>query len=133
MAERVVASADPIALAVATDATQYDPELARKAAAYLDEQRLLVKLQVKHFDEERRLAVAAAKRKRYAEWIRNGLATFVAGLAGIVVIAAGVMVSTGSIRCNPERTSLGPRIPIATILRADVVIMAARRAWSIGW
>ena len=91
-AEPVVAGSDAVALAVAMDAARYDPELARKAGNYLDEHHLLVTLQAKHFDEERRLAIAAAKRKRYADRIRNGLATFVAGVAGIVVIAAGVMV-----------------------------------------
>jgi hypothetical protein len=72
-AEPVVAGSDAVALAVAMDAARYDPELARKAGNYLDEQHLLVKLQAKHFDEERRLAIAAAKRKRYADRIRGGL------------------------------------------------------------
>ena len=66
-----VVGADPVALAVATDAAKYDPELARKAGDYLDEQQSLVRLQVKHFDEEHELAIAAAKRKRFADRVRN--------------------------------------------------------------
>jgi tetratricopeptide (TPR) repeat protein len=85
-------NADPVALAVAMDAAKHDPELARKAGNYLDEQLALVRLQVRHFDEERRLAIAAAKRKRYADRFRNGLITFVAGLAACALIAAAVMV-----------------------------------------
>lgn len=85
-------NADPVALAVAMDAAKHDPELARKAGNYLDEQLALVRLQVRHFDEERRLAIAAAKRKRYADRFRNGLITFVAGLAASALIAAAVMV-----------------------------------------
>jgi tetratricopeptide (TPR) repeat protein len=84
-------SADQVALAVAMDAAKYDPALARKAGNYLDAQLSLVQLQVRHFDEERRLAIAAAKRKRYADRFRNGLITFVAGLAATALIAAAAM------------------------------------------
>ncbi|HEX9138748.1 MAG TPA: hypothetical protein VF848_03095 [Steroidobacteraceae bacterium] len=80
-------TADPVALAVAVDAAKHDPELARKAGNYLDEQLVLVRLQVRHFDEEHRLAIAAAKRKRYADRFRNGLLTFIAGLAASALIA----------------------------------------------
>lgn len=87
---------DPVALAVAVDAAKHDPELARKAGNYLDEQLALVRLQVRHFDEERRLAIAAAKRKRYADRFRNGLITFVAALAASALMAATVMVWNAS-------------------------------------
>ena len=73
-AEAGTPSADPVAVAVAMDAAKHDPELSRKAGNYLDEQLSLVRLQVKHFDEERHLAIAAAKRKRYADRIRNAAA-----------------------------------------------------------
>jgi tetratricopeptide (TPR) repeat protein len=83
-AERGVAAADAVALTVAMDAAKYDPELARKAGNYLGEQHVLVKLQIKHFDEEHRLAIAAAKRKRFADRIRN---TISAGVLLIVLLA----------------------------------------------
>ena len=80
-----VAGADAVALAVATDAAKHDPELARKAGAYLDEQQTLVRLQIKHFDEEHKLAIAAAKRKRFADRVRNCLS---AGLLAVVTSVA---------------------------------------------
>ncbi len=79
-----VAGADAVALAVATDAAKHDPELARKAGAYLDEQQTLVRLQIKHFDEEHELAIAAAKRKRFADRVRNCLS---AGLLTLLTCA----------------------------------------------
>ena len=73
-----VAGADAVALSLAMQKAAHDPELGRTAAEYLVQQRHLVQLQIKHFDEERRLAIAAAKRKRYADRIRNTLSTLVA-------------------------------------------------------
>src|SRR5580658_977949 len=81
-----VAAADAAALAVAMDAARYDPELARKAGDYLDQQHTLVKLQVKHFDEEHRLGIAAAKRKRFADRIRNTIAAGVLLILGMVLL-----------------------------------------------
>src|SRR4051812_17029170 len=79
-----VAGPDAIAAAVAMDAARYDPDLARQAAEYLARQSRLVDLQLHHFDEERRLAIEAARRKRFSDRIRNGL------LAGTALIALGV-------------------------------------------
>jgi tetratricopeptide (TPR) repeat protein len=79
------AGADAVALAVATDAAKQDPELARKAGAYLDVQQALARLQIKHFGVERELAIAAAKRKRFADRLRNYL------LAGLVFIVTGAI------------------------------------------
>ena len=81
-AETGVAGPDAVALTVAMDATKYDPELARKAGNYLDEQQALVKLQRKFFDQEHRLTIAAAKRKRFADRIRNTIS------AGFLLILA---------------------------------------------
>ena len=81
------AGADAVALSLAMQEAADDPELGRTASEYLVEQRRLVQLQVKHFDEERRLAIAAAKRKRYADRVRNTLSTFVA------LIVLGLMVA----------------------------------------
>ena len=87
-AEPGVAGIDAVGLAVAMDAARYDPELARKAGNYLEEQHRLVKLQIKHFDEERRLAIAAAKRKRFADRIRNTIS------AGLLLILGGALLGT---------------------------------------
>ncbi|MGD0189976.1 MAG: hypothetical protein ABSD74_04465 [Rhizomicrobium sp.] len=81
------AGVDPFAAAVAMVGADRDPDLSRKAGAYLDEHRELVRLQVKHFHEEHRLASQAARRKRYADRIRNGLITV---LAIVILGAAGL-------------------------------------------
>src|ERR1700735_3239357 len=83
-------NADPVALAIAMDAAKHDPELARKAGNYLDEQQALVKLQIKHLDEERHLAIAAAKRKRYLDRLRILGATMLAAL-GVAVTGAFIV------------------------------------------
>jgi tetratricopeptide (TPR) repeat protein len=85
-------SIDPSAAAAAMDAAKTDPALAAEATAYFRKQSCLVDLQIKHFDEERRLGIAAARRKRYADRIRNMLATLVAGAALCVVAAIVGMV-----------------------------------------
>ncbi|MGD0494004.1 MAG: hypothetical protein ABSC32_20960 [Steroidobacteraceae bacterium] len=81
--------ADAVALAVAMDTAKHDPALARKAGNYLDEEQALVKLQIKHFDEERLLAIAAAKRERYLDRLRMVGATM---LAAIGVTAVGALI-----------------------------------------
>jgi tetratricopeptide (TPR) repeat protein len=85
-------SIDPSAAAAAMDAAKTDPALAAEAAAYFRKQSLLVDLQVKHYDEEHRLAIAAARRKRYADRIRNLLATLIAGAVLAVVVAVSGMI-----------------------------------------
>jgi hypothetical protein len=67
-------SIDAAAAAAAMDAAKTDPALAAEAAAYFRKQSCLVDLQLKHFDEEHELGIAAARRKRYADRIRNTLA-----------------------------------------------------------
>jgi tetratricopeptide (TPR) repeat protein len=84
-------SIDPSASAVAMDAAKTDPVLAAEAAAYFRKQSCLVDLQIKHFDEEHKLGIAAARRKRYADRIRNMLATLLAGAALAVVLAVAGM------------------------------------------
>jgi tetratricopeptide (TPR) repeat protein len=80
-----LAGADAVAVAVAMDAARHDPELAREAAEYLAKQGRLTELQLHHFDTERRLAIEAARRKRFADRIRNGL------LAGAALVGLGVI------------------------------------------
>ena len=83
------AGPDAIAAAVAMDAARFDPELARQAAEYLAKQGRLTDLQLHHFDEERRLAIAAARRKSFADRIRNGL---LGGTALVVIGTAAVVI-----------------------------------------
>lgn len=71
--EAPVHGADAVAIALALQAARNDPELSLRASEYLAEQRALVKLQIKHFDEERQLAIAAAKRRRLSDRLRIGL------------------------------------------------------------
>jgi tetratricopeptide (TPR) repeat protein len=81
---------DAVAVALALPAAHHDPELGRITSEYLAEQRALVKLQIKHFDEERRLAIAAAKRKRLSDRLRIGLQLFV------VLVALGAVVGVAA-------------------------------------
>jgi len=90
--ETKLGGADAVAMAVAIEQARHDPELSRKVGAYVDEQRQLVSLQVKHFEEERHLSVTAAKRKRYTDRIRNALFTLVAVVAGIIVVGVGALI-----------------------------------------
>jgi hypothetical protein len=85
-------SIDAAAAAAAMDAAKTDPALAAEAAAYFRKQSCLVELQLKHFDEEHQLGIAAARRKRYADRIRNTLATLFAGAVLAVLTAVSVMV-----------------------------------------
>jgi len=89
--EGAAAGADAVALSLALQKATHDPELSRTASEYLVEQRRLVQLQIRHFDEERRLAIAAAKRKRYADRIRNTLSTLVALIVLGLVLAISRM------------------------------------------
>jgi tetratricopeptide (TPR) repeat protein len=83
---------DPLAAALAVDASKGDPDVARGVLGYLDDLRQLVRLQIKHFDEERRLAIHAAKRKRFSDRVRY-TALVGAALVGLaVVVVVGAMV-----------------------------------------
>jgi tetratricopeptide (TPR) repeat protein len=79
-----VAGADAAAVALALQEAHRDSELSRTASEYFAEQRALVKLQIRHFEEERRLAIAAAKRKRLSDRLRIGLQLIV----GLVALGA---------------------------------------------
>lgn len=85
--EAGVANADAVAMAIAIDQARHDPELSRKVGDYVEKQSRLVDLQVRHFDEERRLAIAAAKRKRYLDRLR------IAGATVVTAIGIGVLVA----------------------------------------
>jgi tetratricopeptide (TPR) repeat protein len=79
---------DAVVAAAALEQARSDPELSRRLGDYVERQARLVDLQIKHFDEERRLGIGAAKRKRYADRIRNAIAS--AGLVVIVVSLIGL-------------------------------------------
>jgi hypothetical protein len=89
-AQAGLAAPDSVAVAVAMDAAKSNPNVAAGVLAYLGKQSQLVDLQLKHFDEERRLAIAAAKRKRLSDRLRIALQMFVAllALAGVSVVVA---------------------------------------------
>ncbi len=91
-AEETGSRADDIATVVMMDAARFDPDLSKKAGNYLDKQSSLVELQVHHFDEERRLAIEAAKRKRFFEHIRMAFQLFLTLIASCIGIGAIVMV-----------------------------------------
>jgi tetratricopeptide (TPR) repeat protein len=78
------AAADGVAMVVAMDAAKSNVEVAEGVLEYLEKQSRLVDLQLRHYDEERRLAIAAAKRKRLSDRLRVGTQLFLA----LVVVAA---------------------------------------------
>jgi tetratricopeptide (TPR) repeat protein len=90
------AGADPLAAAIAVEAVESGSGSNSDAVAYLQAQKALVDLQVTHFEEERRLvheerqlAIAAARRKRFADWLKTVvqlLVTLAAILAGVAVV-----------------------------------------------
>jgi hypothetical protein len=84
--------ADALAMAIAVEQARHDPELSRKIGAYVDEQRVLVRHQIKHFDEERLLAIAAAKRKRISDRLRISLQFLLALIAAVAIIGFAALV-----------------------------------------
>jgi len=95
-----VAAADGIAMVVAMDAAKNNADVAEGVLEYLERQSLLVDLQLRHFDEERRLAIDAAKRKRLSDRLRIGAQLFVvfvilAALLGLVAIIYDALSDRG--------------------------------------
>lgn len=94
-APQALAGAEAFAAAVAAIASRQDPGVARRTEAFLAEQTRLLETQRHHLEEEHasrltqlRLAVTAAKRKRYADHVRNCLYTAIAVLVLGVLAAA---------------------------------------------
>jgi tetratricopeptide (TPR) repeat protein len=87
------------ATAIAVEEAEKDPKAQPDAAAYLQSQKALVDLQIARFAEEHRLvheerllAIDAARRKRFADRLRNGLQVLVALAACAVTAAAAAMI-----------------------------------------
>ena len=82
-------NADPFSAAIAMDEAAKDPGVAVEAGAFLKEQRALTRLQIKHFDTERRLAIHGAKLRRAMDWLKlatqSAIALLVFGLVGGLV------------------------------------------------
>ncbi len=94
-APEATAGADAFAAAVAARLSGNDPGVARKTEVFLDKQAHLLDLQAQHLKDEHtsrlthlRLTVGAAKRKRYADYMRNALYTCIALLVIGVLLAA---------------------------------------------
>ncbi len=94
VAPEALAGAEAFAAAIAAIASRQDPEVARRTAEFLSDQSRLLRTQAQHLDDEHasrlvhlRLMVSAAKRKRYADHVRNCLYTGIALLV-LAVLAA---------------------------------------------
>ena len=83
---------DAVGMALALDAAHHDPLLGPAVRRYLNRQRALVDLQIKHFDEEHTLAIVAARRKGFIDRMRICLQVFVAAIIGGVIIAIALML-----------------------------------------
>jgi tetratricopeptide (TPR) repeat protein len=93
-APQALAGAEAFAAALAAKLSSSDPEVARDTSAFLKEQTRLLETQRRHLEDEHasrltqlRLTVAAAKRKRYADHVRNWVYT------GIALIVLGVLLA----------------------------------------
>jgi tetratricopeptide (TPR) repeat protein len=78
-----------VGVAVALDAAHHDPALSAAASQYLNRQRVLVDLQIKHFDEEHTLAIAATRRKAFIDRTRICLQLLIA------IVITGVITGFG--------------------------------------
>ncbi len=100
-ASETPAGAEAFAAAIAAIASRQDPGVARETEEFLANQTALLKLQAQHLRDEHasrllhlRLAISAARHKRYADRIRNGLYTCIALLVlALLVGAAGMVIS----------------------------------------
>ena len=94
---RAEIAGDGAATTIAIGQADNDPKARADADGYLRSQKTLVDLQIAHFEEqhrlthqERLLAIDAARRKRFADRLRNGLQVFVA--IGVTLAALAVLV-----------------------------------------
>ncbi len=94
-ASEPTAGAEAFAAAIAARLSGSDPGVARKTEVFLEKQARLLDLQAQHLEDEHtsrlthlRLTVGAAKRKRYADYMRNALYTCIALLVIGVLLAA---------------------------------------------
>jgi tetratricopeptide (TPR) repeat protein len=97
-AAQLVLTADTVATIVAMDTARFNSNLSLRAADYLDRQGVLTSLAIKHFDEERRLAIKAAKRKGISDRMRIASQLFLAFIplfivAGVAFLIYGAVTS----------------------------------------
>ena len=91
-ARRRSAKLDPIAAAALLQASAKGSKLNPTLAAYLEEQTKLARLEAHHFDEERELAIGAAKRKRLSDQIRIAFQLLLALIVTAIGVGLVVMV-----------------------------------------
>lgn len=103
-APQALAGAEAFAAAVAARMSASDRQVAHDTSAFLKEQTRLLETQRRHLEDEHasrltqlRLTVAAAKRKRYADYMRNALYTCIALLV-VGVLLAAVRMTVEAIR-----------------------------------
>jgi tetratricopeptide (TPR) repeat protein len=152
------AGADALASAIAVEAAETGAGSRPDAVGYLQSQKALVDLQVAHFEGERRLvhtervlAIAAARRKRFADRLRIivqllvTLAALIAATAVVILIYGAV--TARSVVVDPFRTppALAPGgvngevvasgllddlQALQSVTRSASRILEARNAWS---
>jgi tetratricopeptide (TPR) repeat protein len=83
---------DAVGMALALDAAHHDPLLGPAVRRYLNRQRVLADLQIKHFDAEHSLAIAAARRKGFIDRMRICLQVLVAAVIAGVIVAVVLML-----------------------------------------
>jgi tetratricopeptide (TPR) repeat protein len=142
-AEASVAGSDAFAAAAALEAARHDPELARKLGDYFDKQSRLAELQLHHFEEERLLAIGAARRKRFSDRLKNGLQLIaVVVAAGFAAVAAAmfydaftshsVVVDAFDAPSSLAQRGITGKLAAVQVLDSLQTLQAATRAQSQG-
>ena len=126
-AEESSSRADDVATVVMMDAARFDPELSKEAKEYLRKQGRLVDLQVHHFDEERKLSIEAAKRKRFFDHLRMSFQVFMVMVAASIGLGAILMiwdaVHSNSVVIDPIEISsnIASQVPNGRIISAGLL------------
>jgi tetratricopeptide (TPR) repeat protein len=90
---RAGAAGDAVAAAVAMDAARYDPELARKAGAYLARQARFVDIQAQDLIDQRALQTSHLKLRRFTEQLKAATQVFIVLIAAVAGLGLLVMLS----------------------------------------
>lgn len=121
-AVRVARSIDSVAAAVAVRASAAGEPLDPHLVAYLQEQTNLARLEQRHFEKERELAIGAAKRKRLSDQLRIAfqvlLALIVTGIVAGLLLMIHDAVRSNSVVIEPFAS---PPALIARGLNGEVI------------
>lgn len=98
-APEALAGAEAFAAAVAAIASRQDPEVARKTAAFLDQQSLLLEAQREHLRDEHEVRLAHLRNplreediRRFGLRLRAGFQIFLVLVATVIGVGGAIMI-----------------------------------------